>query len=245
MRFYLYRWVLLGGLILLLNPSFVLADLEWITGETPKATNEKPASTIVRDAPGEENHTVTTGNQDVVVSLLTTCTKLVNNYPADSVNYFYLDHNNQISYYAYFLIKPTSRIHTATVEWYSPSNIRIAKYDQDFRVSFVDRLLTFQNETYQWFLLDMTIGMDHLNAQFGQVGLPRDVGLYSIRLTVDGQIVGNSFFYVKPGDNKKPEPVSTVASPANTPNAADAANVMGRLPMSTPTSQGLITHSIK
>ncbi|HTA77635.1 MAG TPA: hypothetical protein VK791_10790 [bacterium] len=217
-------------------PSFASADLEWITGETPKATNEKPASTIIRDAPGEENHTVTTGNQDVIVSILTTCTKLVNNYPADSVNYFYLDKNNQISYYAYFLIKPTSRIHTATVEWYSPSNIRIAKFDQDFRVSFVDRLLTFQNETYQWFMLNMTLGMDHLVSQFGQTGLPRDVGLYTIRLTVDGQLVGISFFYVKPGENKKPAPIST-AAPATTPSSNDASNMTGLLPMSTPISK--------
>ncbi len=147
MNSYFYRTVTLLFMITL--PSLALADLEWITGETPKATNEKPASTIIRDAPGEENHSVTTGNQDVVVSLLTTCTKLINDYPADSVNYFYLNKNNQISYYAYFLIKPSSRIHTAMVEWFAPSNVRIAKFEQEFRVGFVDRLLTLQNETYQ------------------------------------------------------------------------------------------------
>jgi hypothetical protein len=215
-------------------PSLALADLEWITGETPKATNEKPASTIIRDAPGEENHSITTGNQDVVVSLLTTCTKLVNDYPADSVNYFYLKKNNQISYYAYFLIKPSSRIHTAMVEWFAPSNLRIAKFEQEFRVGFVDRLLTLQNETYQWFLLDMTLGMDHLNSQYGQTGLPRDVGLYTIRLTVDGQIAGISFFYVKSDDNK-PTPITTVA-PEATVNA-QAASIMGNLPMMQPYSK--------
>jgi len=222
-------------------PSFALADLEWITGETPKATNEKPASTIVRDAPGEENHTMTTGNQDVVVSLLTTCTKLVNDYPADSVNYFYLNKNNQISYYAYFLIKPSSRIHTVTVEWFAPSNIRIAKYEQAFRVGFVDRLLTLQNETYQWFLLDMTLGMDHLNSEFGQTGLPRDVGLYTIRLTVDGQLAGISFFYVKPFENK-PVPVATVEPQATA--SAQAASIMGNLPMMQPYSKAPISKTI-
>jgi hypothetical protein len=238
MRTQFFRSISLS--VLLFLPSLALADLEWITGETP---NEKPASNIVRDAPGEENHSLTTGNQDVVVSLLTTCTKLVNNYPADSVNYFYLGKNNQISYYAYFLIKPTSRIHTATVEWYSPANVRIAKFDQEFRVSFVDRLLTFQNDTYQWFLLNMTLDMDHLNAQFGQTGLPRDVGLYTIRLTVDGQLVGISFFYVKPGDNKAPAPISTVA-PTGTPNPANA-NANEFLPMSTPMSKVPIPKGIQ
>jgi hypothetical protein len=234
-----YRTVAL--LLFMAAPALAFADLEWITGETPKATNEKPASTIVRDAPGEENHSMTTGNQDVVVSLLTTCTKLINDYPADSVNYFYLDKNNEISYYAYFLIKPSSRIHTVTVEWFAPSNVRIAKYNQDFRVGFVDRLLTLQNETYQWFLLDMTLAMDHLNAEFGQTGLPRDVGLYTIRLTVDGQLVGISFFYVKPAENK-PAPVATVEPQATV--SAEAASIMGNLPMTQPYSKAPISKTI-
>jgi len=228
-------------LFCMIMPSLALADLEWITGETPKATNEKPGSTIIRDAPGEENHSMTTGNQDVVVSLLTTCTKLINDYPADSVNYFYLDKNNQISYYAYFLIKPSSRIHTVAVEWFAPSNVRIAKYEQAFRVGFVDRLLTLQNETYQWFLLDMTLGMDHLNPEFGQTGLPRDVGLYTIRLTVDGQLVGISFFYVKASE-KKPAPVATVAPEPTA--SAQAASVMGNLPMMQPYSKAPISKTI-
>ena len=38
-----YRYAVL--LLLLAVPSLALADLEWITGETPKATNDKPAST--------------------------------------------------------------------------------------------------------------------------------------------------------------------------------------------------------
>jgi hypothetical protein len=230
--------------LLLVVPAFCQADLEWITGETPKATNEKPASGVVRDAPGEGEHAMTTGNQDVVVSILTTCTNLVNSYPADSVNYFYLNKNKQISYYAYFLIKPSSRIHTALVEWYSPSNICIAKYEKDYRVSFVDRLLTFQNETYQWFLLDMTIGVDHLMTQAGQTGLPRDVGLYTIRLTVDGQVVGNSFFYIKPGENTQPSPVSTIA-PSGTPVMSGVPGISDSLPMSTPISKAPISKIIK
>ena len=230
-------------LFIIVAPTTLWADLEWITGETPKATNEKPASAVVRDAPGEGEHVVTTGNQDIVVSILTTCTNLVNDYPADSVNYFYLNKNKQISYYAYFLIKPSSRIHTALVEWYSPSNICIAKYEKDYRVSFVDRLLTFQNETYQWFLLDMTVGMDHLISQSGQTGLPRDVGLYTIRLTIDGQVVGNSFFYIKPGETAAPSPVATVA-PQSTVNS-EASGVNNLLPLSTPISKAPIQKKIQ
>ncbi len=235
------RIIVLSMLFALATP--VWADLEWITGEAPKATNEKPASAVVRDAPSESEHNVTTGNQDVVVSILTTCTNLVNNYPADSVNYFYLGKNKQISYYAYFLIKPSSRIHTATVEWYSPSNVLIAKYEKDYRVSFVDRLLTIQNETYQWFLLDMTVGMDHLIPQAGQTGLPRDLGLYTIRLSIDGQIVGNSFFYVKPGETAPSSPVATPVPHSTV--TSEAPGVNSPLPMSTPMSKVPIPKTIQ
>lgn len=207
------------------------ADLEWITGETPKSPVEKSNTTVVRDAPSGESHILTTGNQEVMVSILTTCTKMVNGYPADSANYFYLGKNDQVSYYAYFLIKPTSRIHTATVECYSPSNTRIAKYDQDFRVSFTDRLLTVQSDAYQWFLLNMTLGVDKTISQYGQTGLLHDLGLYTLRLSVDGQLVGVSFFYIKPAEIKN-------ASPISTPSAAATAVVPSNsLPMSTPISK--------
>jgi hypothetical protein len=87
----------------------------------------------------------------------------------------------------------------------------------------------------------MTLGMDHLNSQYGQTGLPRDVGLYTIRLTVDGQLVGISFFYVKPAENK-PLPVATVAPEATA--SAQAASIMGNLPMMQPYSKTPISKSI-
>jgi hypothetical protein len=215
--------------------SAAYADLEWITGETPKNPVEKSNTTVVRDAPSGESHTLTTGNQDVLASILTTCTKMVSGYPGDSVNYFYLGKNEQVFYYAYFLIKPTSRIHTATVECFSPSNTRIAKYDQDFRVSFTDRLLTVQNDTYQWFMLTMDLGVDKVNSQFGQTALLHDLGLYTLRLSVDGQLVGVSFFYIKPAENKQIQPIATPSGAANPGSAPNA------LPMSTPISKSPIS----
>jgi hypothetical protein len=174
------------------------------------------------------------GNQDIVVSHLITCTKILNQYPVDSVNYFYLNKHNQICYYAYFLIKPSSRIHTATVEWYSPNNVRIARFEQEFQVSFVDRLLTIQSETYQWFLVTMNVGIDHVNAEFGQTGLARDLGLYTIHLNVDGQLVGITFFYVKEAESKTPTAVATIPS-APSPSG---------LPLATPVSKAPITKKI-
>ena len=230
--------IVVFGLLMMSAAQAVWADLEWINGGIPKSTPDKTGSNVVKDAPGEDSHSSTSGNQDIVVSHLTTCTKIVNQYPVDSVNYFYLNKNNQICYFAYFLLKPSSRIHTATVEFYSPSNLRIAKYDQEFRVGFVDRLLTLQNETYQWFLVNMTVGMDHLHAEFGQTGLPKDIGLYTVHLIVDGQLVGITFFYVKPEETKAPPPIATVG-PAMNMKSGNA------LPMSTPLSTGPIQRNIQ
>ncbi len=217
----------MGLLVFLLVPT-AYADLEWITGGVPKNTSEKSGVTTVKDAPSGEANSNTTGNQDIVVSHMTTCTKIVNQYPVDSVNFFYLNKSPQVSYFAYFLIKPSSRIHTATVEWFSPSSLRIAKFDQEFRVGFVDKLLTLQNETYQWFMVNMTIGLDHIHPEYGQSGLPKDVGLYTVHLTVDGQLVGITFFYVKPAEEKK-EPAQIAPIPSAPKNLS--------MPMSTPVSR--------
>jgi hypothetical protein len=207
-----------------------MAELQWITGGVPKTTTDKTAGTVVQDAPNPEVRPTPTGNQDIVISHLITCSKIVNNYPSDSVNYFFLDKNTQVCYYAYFMTKPSSRIHTATVEWFNPANTRIVKYEQEFKVAFTDRCLTIQNDTYQWFLLTMTVGMDHMNAEYGQTGLPRDVGLYTIHLTIDGQLVGITFFYVKPQETKAPSPISTVP-PATKGNLLPMATPFSNLPI--------------
>lgn len=208
------------------------ADLEWITGGVPKNTQEKPGTTVIKDAPMDPGTAAPAGNQDILVSHLTTCTKIVNQYPADSVNFFYLGKHAQVSYFAYFLIKPSSRIHTATIEWFSPSGKSIAKHEQEFRVSFVDRLLTIRNEAYQWFMVSMTAGMDHLNQEYGQTAFPRELGLYTIHLMVDGQLAGITFFYVKAEESK---PVPTI------PAAAAPGAKSNSLPMSTPVSKAPIS----
>jgi hypothetical protein len=207
------------------------ADLEWITGGVPKNAPDKSTSTTVKDAPPESSTSSPAINQDIIVSHMITSTKIVNQYPVDSVNYFYLNKNDQVCYFAYFLIKPSSRIHTATVECFSPTNLRIAKFDQEFQVGFTDRLLTIQDETYQWFLVDVTLGLDHLHSEYGQTGLPRDVGLYTIHLSVDGQLVGITFFYVKPEQTQNATPVATIPT-------APKSNLM---PMSTPFSNSPIS----
>jgi hypothetical protein len=215
----------------------VNADLEWITGGVPKSNSDTNETTVVRDAPMAEGSAEPAGKQDIILGLVTTCTKFTNQYPADSVNFFFLNKNDRVCYFTYFLMKPSSRIHTATVECYSPSNTLIAKHTQEYRVSFVDRLLTVHNETYQWYIMQMTIGIDHMNPENGQKGLPRVPGLYSIHLSVNGQLVAISFFYIKEPELKAPVPVPTISSLQSAPAAAaEAASILNKrsIPMSTP-----------
>ncbi len=198
--------------------STAWADLQWITGSIPKNAPASQNGNVVNDAPGAPPSSAPVANQEVIVSHMITCSKIVNQYPADSVNYFYLDKSQEINYFAYFLMKPSSRIHTATVEVYNPMGFQILKHDQEFTVGFTDRLLTVENSTYQWYLVSTNLQMNNLNASEGQTGLPKDVGLYTIHLIVDGQLVGITFFYVKAQAPKSPEGLPS-AAPAAKPGA--------------------------
>ncbi len=231
---------ILSGLV-----STAHADLQWITGSVPKNTLDSGVNTTVKDAPAAAPVSGASGDQGIIISHMITCTKIVNDYPNDSVNYFYLNKNDQVCFYLYFLIKPASRIHTVTVECFNPSGIQIAKYDQEYRVSFVDRLLTIQDETYQWFLTTLTLGMDHLHSEFGQTGLPKDTGLYSFRTSVDGQLVGITFFYVKDQPLQPPSPIATLSpAAAAAAQSAGAMSIPGAFPMSTPVSSQPIPRNI-
>lgn len=214
------------------------ADLQWITGSVPKNTVDSGNSTV-KDAPLAAGSVTAAGTQDVLICHMITCTKIVNDYPNDSVNYFYLNKNDQICFYLYFLIKPSSRIHTATIVCTNPLGIQIAKYDQEFRVNFTDRLLTVDNETYQWFLTTLTLGMDHLRPEYGQSGLPKDPGLYTFKTSIDGELAGITFFYVKQQAIQPPSPIATAA-----PGSSAALGGGSPMALSTPISSLPIQNKI-
>jgi hypothetical protein len=199
------------------------AELQWVTGGAPESAPTTNASNGVKDTPEETGawNVTETGNCDLVMCHLTTCTKVSNNYPADSVNFFFLGQHHEISYFAYFLMKPTTRIHTATVDWYNVSGNRIGRQEYEFRVGFTDRLLTLGNDNYQWFMVTSTIGMDRPVADAQQNGLPRDPGMYTVQLKVDNRLVGITFFYVRePDKNAKP-----TTAPSNTSATGDASGL--------------------
>jgi hypothetical protein len=199
-------------LVSVMSATTLRADLEWITGETPKNTPEASASGGVPDAPAAEGKSPAAGGPDIILCHLITCTKMAYHYPLDSQNFFYLNKHNQVGYFAYFLLKPSSRIHNVAVECYSPNDVRIARYEKEYKVGFTDNLLNIHNDTYQFFLVEMTLGLDRIHPEFGQGILPRDVGRYTVHLTVDGQLAGITFFWVKSEEPKNPSASATPAS---------------------------------
>jgi hypothetical protein len=232
------RILALMALLLAIPPVF--AELQWVTGGVPENTANAGASTLVKDTPEEMGGTWSTSGGDSngpILCHLTTCTKILNNYPADSVNYFFLNVHHEICYYAYFLMKPTTRLHTSVVEWFSPSGNRIARQEQEHRVGFTDKILTIGGENYQWFLTTSVLGMSQPNNEAHQVGLPRDVGLYTVRLQVDGQPAGITFFYVREPD-KNIQAMPTVTNSNSTAHAGFKSGMSNLAPllMSTPVS---------
>jgi hypothetical protein len=201
------------------------AELQWVTGGTPENAPVTTSGNVVKDTP-EETGTWNneTGNCDLIMCHLTTCTKVINSYPADSVNFFYLGQHHEINYFAYFLMKPTTRIHTATVDWYNVSGNRIGRQEYEFRVGFTEKLLTLDNENYQWFMVTSTLGLDHPDANTHQTGLPRDPGMYTVQLKVDNRLAGITFFYVREPD-KNAKPVTTSNFPQSSEAASDALKV--------------------
>jgi hypothetical protein len=195
--------------LLIFCASASRAELQWVTGGAPESAPVTTTSNGIKDTPEETGAwTGETGNCDWVMCHLTTCTKVVNNYPADSVNFFYPGQNHEISYFAYFLMKPTTRIHSATVDWYNVSGNRIGRQEYEFRVGFTERLLTLGNENYQWFMVTSTLDLDRPNNEAHQTGLPRDPGMYTVQLKIDNRLAGITFFYVREAD-KNAKPVST------------------------------------
>jgi hypothetical protein len=216
------------------NP--ISAEIQWVTGGVPENSPTGTESGGVKDTP-EETGAWSTGNgggSGALICHLTTCTKILNNYPADSVNYFFLNQHQEIWYYAYFLIRPTTRIHTAVVEWFSPTGRKLARQEYEFRVGFTDKILTINGENYQWFMATSMLGMSQPNLDSHQMGLPRDVGLYTVHLQVDGQPVGITFFYVREPD-KTVQPLQSPV-PNNTGGGAGAPAFLPPLPLSTPVS---------
>jgi len=157
---------------------------------------------------------------------ITTCSGLINNYPADSINWFYRAKHKVIQFFAYFLfytqssfdynLKNRQHIFVNPYEYYSG----IKRIDEDTSFTFeniwispskkiiCEKIITFDklstdkrigvaDKQYIPYAFGNFIGIDETFPENGQVGLPTEKGLYNIQLYVNGDLTSITFFEMK------------------------------------------------
>jgi hypothetical protein len=161
-----------------------------------------------------------------ILGHITTCTGLINNYPADSVNWFYRNQHKVVQFFAYFLFRTQfsfeynlkTRQHlfinpyeyysgqkrfdeetSYTFEniWISPSKKVICEKIITFDKTSTDKRIGVADKQYIPYAFGNFIGINETFAENGQLGLPAEKGLYSIQLFVNGELVSITFFEMK------------------------------------------------
>jgi hypothetical protein len=82
----------------------------------------------------------------------------------------------------------------AEAEWLGPDGQRIAFYGVTLPARAQSDFVQLQNQTYVPHTVAMAIGTRDLRTDAGQTALPDKVGQYTVRLKVDGQLMGLAFF---------------------------------------------------
>lgn len=168
-----------------------------------------------------------------LVSVLGTCSALTaNTYPADSVNWFDAGRHSQVVFYAHLLYPVPGPAFKgpwhpprvwperapqfvdefyAEAHWQDPSGRTVALHGLTFPARVKTDWLQVNGEDFVPHTLAMAIGTRDLRPDAGQVRLPEQVGLYTVRLRLDGRDSGLAFFRMLQG--KAPAPPTPVATP--------------------------------
>jgi len=157
---------------------------------------------------------------------VTTCTGLINMYPADSVNWFFRGQHAVVQYYAYMLFpkstgdvkSPRDRAYLFTNTykaysggavmasedtnvfenvWISPSGKVVCRKVATWQKSSTDKKLTIDGREYMPYIFSNYIGIREENKENGQERLPDEKGLYHINLYLNGRLVSLTFFEMK------------------------------------------------
>ncbi|MCX7699170.1 MAG: hypothetical protein N2114_06885 [Candidatus Goldbacteria bacterium] len=161
-----------------------------------------------------------------IIGHITTCSGLINNYPADSVNWFYRSKHQVVQFFAYFLfytkssfdynLKNRQYLFVNPYEYYSG----IRKIDEETNFTFeniwvspskkviCEKILTFDklstdkrigvaDKQYIPYAFGNFIGINETFPENGQLGLPTEKGLYNIQLFINGELVSITFFEMK------------------------------------------------
>ncbi len=160
-----------------------------------------------------------------VIGHMTTCSGLINNYPADSTNWFYRAQHAVIQYFAYLLFPVKSQSlnmsdrHYLFVNpykyyagqsgsedsedfifenrWISPSGKIICEKTVKWAKSSNDKAITVNDRQYVPYVLANYAGIKQMYRENGQERLPDEPGLYHINLYVNGILSGVTFFELK------------------------------------------------
>lgn len=161
-----------------------------------------------------------------IIGHITTCSGLINNYPADSVNWFYRSKHKVIQFFAYFLFLTQSTIDynlrnrqhlfinpyeyysglkkidedtSFTFEniWISPSKKIICEKIITFDKLSSDKRIGVMDKQYIPYAFGNFIGINESCSENGQMGLPTEKGLYNIQLYVNGNLTSITFFEMK------------------------------------------------
>ncbi len=202
-------------LALVITSAGIRAELIWSDGTRDDGSKKMAGYDIFRStsaaqverplAAKEEPLVKQTGVYSFTASLLTTCTGLVNNYPQNAVNYFFPEKHEAVYYFAYILISPPhSGSHLVLNEWYDPDGQRICSLEKQVEVDLRNNYITLADESYLFHLFINSVGFKELRKDNGQTALPVRNGLYYIKLLIDGQLVGTTFFRVIKGGGAHP-----------------------------------------
>lgn len=157
---------------------------------------------------------------------ITTCTGLINNYPADSVNWFYRKNHKVVQYFAYilfpfeknflniplekkYIFKNPYEIYSKGIyseyenefifenKWISPSGKVICEKMLSWTLDFKGKKIVMDGIAYIPYIFANYIGIAEKIPENGQKELPVETGLYHINLYINSELKVITFFEIK------------------------------------------------
>lgn len=156
---------------------------------------------------------------------ITTCTGLINDYPADTTNWFFRAQHKVVQYWAYFLFPSGGEMSSAKSrqylfinpyefysggskykdennyvfenKWISPSGKVICEKVMSWDKSTSKKDVTVENKKYIPYIFANYVGITAMEKDNGQERLPDEQGLYHIDLYINGELAAVTFFEMK------------------------------------------------
>ncbi len=165
-------------------------------------------------------------NDSFIMGHITTCTGLINNYPADSVNWFYRKSHKVVQYFAYILFPLKKNFINLPFEkkyffknpyeiyskgftdffeteftfenrWLSPSGKVLCEKIINWSLDTKEKKFAIEGIQYIPYVFANYIGISEKFAENGQKELPAETGLYHINLYINSELKSITFFEIK------------------------------------------------